>query len=229
MSALGQTRTTRPTGLRLRARRCRQPAHGVHAATRPAMGESDRPPNTAQLGAPDPGTGGRRLSRHEKRPGDGQPDIHSMASLHETFEPAEAWRMAERLDNATPTHGTWLNLAESELSVLNRQCLSRRIPDRATPCRGVGAWEERRYQQAVTATWRFKTADAGINLKPLDHAADERNFNWAIRDRIGRRRTVRSDFTRPPCLHREGLREEMAVYPVTRGRHVVRQQLVGRT
>lgn len=186
MSSLGQTRTACPRGLQLRARQCCQPAHRVRAATGPAMGESDRPPVTARLGAPDPETGGRRLPWHKKLRGDGQPDIHSLASLYETFEPAEARRMAERLEyHFTPKPGSWLDLAESELSVLKRQCLSRRIPDRATLCREVGAWEDRRNQHAVTANWRFNTADARIKLKSVYPAADERNFNWVARDRIG--------------------------------------------
>ena len=95
-------------------------------------------------------------------------NIHSLASLHEAFEPAEARRIAERLDiHYTPKHGSWLNLAECELSVLERQCLSSRIPNRGTLGREVGAWETRRNNCGATANWRFRTADARIRLKSL--------------------------------------------------------------
>ena len=67
----------------------------------------------------------------------------------------------------TPRHGSWLNVAELELSILSRQCLGRRIPDRATLEREVAAWEARRNAEAATIDWRFTTEDARIKLKHL--------------------------------------------------------------
>ena len=95
-------------------------------------------------------------------------NVHSLASLYEAFPPAEARRIAERLEiHFTPKHGSWLNLAEIELSVLGRQCLDRRIPDRETLLGEVGAWQDGRNRAGVGANWRFKTADARIRLKSL--------------------------------------------------------------
>ena len=95
-------------------------------------------------------------------------NIHSLASLYEAFPPAEARRIAERLEiHFTPKHGSWLNLAEIELSVLGRQCLNRRIPDRETLHDEVGAWQDGRNQHGVGANWRFRTTDARIRLKSL--------------------------------------------------------------
>ena len=95
-------------------------------------------------------------------------NVHSLASLYEAFPPAEARRIAERLEiHFTPKHGSWLNLAEIELSVLGRQCLDRRIPDRETLLGEVGAWQDGRNRTGVGANWRFKTADARIRLKSL--------------------------------------------------------------
>ena len=88
-------------------------------------------------------------------------NIHSLASLCEAFPPAEARRIAERLEiHFTPKHGSWLNLAEIELSVLGRQCLDRRIPDREALLAEVGAWQDGRNRAGAGANWRFKTADA---------------------------------------------------------------------
>ena len=76
--------------------------------------------------------------------------------------------MAQRLEiHYTPKHGSWLDLAEIELSVLARQCLDRRIPDRATLTQEVAAWEQRRNAQGRAIDWRFTTADARIKLKHL--------------------------------------------------------------
>jgi hypothetical protein len=95
-------------------------------------------------------------------------NIHSPASLYETFAPAEAKRLAEKLElHHTPRHGSWLNMAEIELSVLQRQCLDRRLGDRATAEREAAAWESARNGAAQRIAWRFTTADARIKLKRL--------------------------------------------------------------
>jgi hypothetical protein len=95
-------------------------------------------------------------------------NTHCCGSLYEAFAPAEARRLAERIEwHYTPKHGSWLNLAEVELSVLARQCLDRRIPDRDTLAREVAAWEARRNVAGVRADWQFTTADARVKLKKL--------------------------------------------------------------
>jgi DDE superfamily endonuclease len=92
----------------------------------------------------------------------------SPASLYEAFPPAEAKRLADRLEiHDTPKHGSWLNMAEIELAVLARQCLDRRVPDQETLTREVAAWEERRNSTPCTISWRFTTANARIKLKHL--------------------------------------------------------------
>jgi hypothetical protein len=93
-------------------------------------------------------------------------NTHCTGSLYEAFEPAEARRLADRIEwHYTPKHGSWLNLAEIELSVLARQCLDRRIPDRATLAREVAAWAAKRNAAGVTADWQFTTTDARVKLK----------------------------------------------------------------
>jgi hypothetical protein len=95
-------------------------------------------------------------------------NTHCTGSLYEAFAPAEARRLAGRIEwHYTPKHGSWLNLAEVELSVLARQCLDRRIPDRATLAREVAAWESRRNAAAVKADWQFTTTDARVKLRKL--------------------------------------------------------------
>jgi hypothetical protein len=95
-------------------------------------------------------------------------NTHGTGSLYEAFEPAEARRLAERIEwHYTPKHGSWLNMAEIELSVLARQCLDRRIPDRETLAREVAAWETKRNAAEVVADWQFTTADARVKLKRL--------------------------------------------------------------
>jgi hypothetical protein len=93
---------------------------------------------------------------------------HTPAALYEAFAPAEARRLAERFEwHYTPKHGSWLNVAELELSVAARQCLDRRIPDLATLRREVAAWEAARNAAVVKVEWQFTTADARIRLKKL--------------------------------------------------------------
>jgi hypothetical protein len=95
-------------------------------------------------------------------------NTHKLASLYEAFPPAEARRIAEKLEiHYTPKHGSWLNMAEIELSVLSRQCLNRRMPDQPTLQHEISAWETQRNDAASTVNWRFTTADARIKLKRL--------------------------------------------------------------
>jgi hypothetical protein len=95
-------------------------------------------------------------------------NTHSPASFYQTFTPEEARRLAQRFEfHFTPVHGSWLNVAEIELSVLARQCLDRRIPDKAILTQEVQAWQDQRNAQVVKVDWRFTTADARIKLKHL--------------------------------------------------------------
>jgi DDE superfamily endonuclease len=95
-------------------------------------------------------------------------NVHTPGSLYEAFPPDQAKRLADRLEiHYTPKHGSWLNVAELELSILSRQCLGRRIPDRATLEREVAAWEAERNALASPTDWRFTTDDARIKLKRL--------------------------------------------------------------
>ena len=95
-------------------------------------------------------------------------NTHHPASLYEAFEPAEAQRIAKRLEiHYTPKHGSWLNMAESELAVLARQCLARRIPDQEMLGQETRAWQDQRNREAVRAYWRFTTQDARIKLRSL--------------------------------------------------------------
>jgi hypothetical protein len=93
-------------------------------------------------------------------------NTHKPASLYEAFAPAEARRLMERLEiHYTPKHGSWLNMAETELSVLATQCLDRRIPDPTTLTQEVAAWERQRNTAKSRVDWRFTTHDARITLK----------------------------------------------------------------
>ena len=95
-------------------------------------------------------------------------NTHKPASLYEAFPPAEARRLLERLEmHYTPKHGSWLNMAETELSVLATQCLDRRIPDATTLTPEVAAWEGHRNVSKCRVEWRFTTQDARIKLKRL--------------------------------------------------------------
>jgi hypothetical protein len=114
-----------------------------------------------------------------------QLNTHSPASLYKAFDPKEAKRIAvergiggsphERFDQEadklefyyTPKHGSWLNMAEIELSVLNRQCLNCRIPDQDTLKLEIAAWEQERNQNSHSVNWQFTTDDARIKLKRL--------------------------------------------------------------
>lgn len=95
-------------------------------------------------------------------------NTHTPACLYERFEPAQARRIASKLEwHYTPEHGSWLNIAECELSVLARQCLDRRIPDKTALEEEAAAWETQRNARCVTVDWQFTTADARIKLKRL--------------------------------------------------------------
>lgn len=95
-------------------------------------------------------------------------NTHNIASLYETFAPQEARRLAERLEiHYTPKHGSWLNMAEIELSVLKGQCLNRRIADMSAVQKEVTAWEINRNNRPSKIDWQFTTADARTKLKRL--------------------------------------------------------------
>lgn len=101
-------------------------------------------------------------------------NTHHPGVLYERFPPAEARRIAEKIEwHYTPEHGSWLNIAECELSVLTRQCISRRIPDKATLTDEVSAWVHRRNNANITVDWQFTTDDARIKLKRLYPALKE--------------------------------------------------------
>lgn len=92
-------------------------------------------------------------------------NTHTPAALYQAFPPAEAWRLLQKLEwHYTPIHGSWLNMAELEWSVLARQCLDRRIPDVATLETEIAAWVADRNTAAVTASWRFTKEDARQRL-----------------------------------------------------------------
>lgn len=95
-------------------------------------------------------------------------NTHDPASLYQAFAPAEAKRLWDKLDvHFTPKHGSWLNIAEIEFSVLSRQCLDRRIPDQATLTTEVAAWVAERNAEGAAVDWRFTTDDARIKLTHL--------------------------------------------------------------
>jgi DDE superfamily endonuclease len=95
-------------------------------------------------------------------------NTHAAASLYQAFPAAEARRLVERFEwHYTPKHGSWLNLAESELGVLASQCLDRRIPDQPTIAEEVAAWVEKRNAHHAVADWRFTTEHARVKLKSL--------------------------------------------------------------
>ena len=97
-----------------------------------------------------------------------QLNTHSPASLYEAFAPEEAKCLADRLEiHHTPKHGSWLNMAEIELSVLGRECLERRIAQRATLAREIDHWVTARNRRKTFVKWQFTTADARIKLRRL--------------------------------------------------------------
>ena len=126
---------------------------------------------------------------------------HKPASLYEAFPAAEARRLVERFEwHYTPKHGSWLDMAESELSVLARQCLDRRIPNKQALIEEVTAWEEDRNKNHAKADWQFTTGDARVKLKRLYPAiwtTQSTSRQWLLRRHgaaaRGRGRQVRAD------------------------------------
>ena len=95
-------------------------------------------------------------------------NTHTPACLYDRYDPAEARRIARKLEwHYTPEHGSWLNMAELELSVISRQCLQRRIPDQEALCRETKAWETRHNQTARSIRWHFTAEDARTKLRRL--------------------------------------------------------------
>jgi transposase len=95
-------------------------------------------------------------------------NTHTKASLYKAFPPEEAKRIADRITlEYTPKHGSWLNMAESEFSVLSRQCLARRIPDQESLKKEIAAWEKERNQRAIVTNWQFRVEEARIKLRSL--------------------------------------------------------------
>ncbi len=95
-------------------------------------------------------------------------NTHTMGALYEAFKPEEALRLLSKLEfHFTPKHGSWLNMAETELSILSRQCLNRRIPDQERLKAEIKAWEEERNRKCLKVDWQFRTEDARIKLKRL--------------------------------------------------------------
>ena len=102
-----------------------------------------------------------------------QLNTHNTASLYAAFPPAEARRLAAKLEiHHTPKHGSWLNMAELELSVLARQCLVQRLPDEVAMAAAVTAWSARRNAAIHTIDWHFTTDDARVRLRRLYPAFD---------------------------------------------------------
>jgi DDE superfamily endonuclease len=97
-----------------------------------------------------------------------QLNTHSPASLYEALPPEEAQRLAQRIEiHHTPKHGSWLNMAEIELSALERQCLSRRIAHQDTLKRQIASWEDKRNAGSTPVLWQFTTQDARVKLRSL--------------------------------------------------------------
>jgi transposase len=95
-------------------------------------------------------------------------NTHTPAALYDRFAPAQARRLVDQLElHYTPKHGSWLNMAEIEVSVLSRQCLERRVPDRVTLEQEVAAWVAQRNARGAPIDWRFTTTDARIKLRRL--------------------------------------------------------------
>ncbi len=97
-----------------------------------------------------------------------QLNTHSIASLYEAFAPPQARRLAQKLEiHHPPKHGSWLNMAEIELSVLSRQCLDRRLPSQDALATEATTWQNARNLGATKVDWRFTTHDARLKLKRL--------------------------------------------------------------
>jgi len=134
-----------------------------------ALGVGYRPANQVGLGPCRSGTARRSLSEHAPHPTrHGDLNTHGIGSLYEAFEPEQAHRLAKRIEiHYTPKHGSWLNIAECELSVLSRQCLNRRVASKDELKREVLAWQDERNAATIAVDWQFTTADARVKLKRL--------------------------------------------------------------
>lgn len=105
-------------------------------------------------------------------------NIHGISSLYETFDPETAFCLAQRLEiHYTPKHGSWLNIAEIELSAMTTQCLDRRIPNIEELQRQISTWETQRNQSQKAVQWQFRTEDARIKLKHLYPVVIESDIN----------------------------------------------------
>src|SRR5271156_2498132 len=152
--------------LRIRTQWRRQSVHGVRAAGRVEACESDRPPHRhlmlrdlSDVHFPD---AAKIVLVQDNL------NTHKPASLYEAFPAAEARRLVERFEwHYTPKHGSWLDMAESELGVLASQCLDRRIADKQTLVQEIAAWERDRNANHTKANWQFSTPNARIKLKHL--------------------------------------------------------------
>jgi hypothetical protein len=134
-------------------------------------------------------------------------NTHTPASLYEAFAPAEARRLADRLElHYTPKHGSWLNMAEIELAMLAGQCLDRRLADRTILEREVAAWQAARNRAGRGVNWRFTTEDARIKLKHLYPTTHDSRATSALPGRgvcSSPRRTVLALVALLPAVHRE--------------------------
>ena len=146
-----------------------QSVHDVRATGRLAARQGHRPPHGGGLCPGAQGTIRHTLPRFgENRARPGQPEHAQARIAYEAFPPAEARRLVERFEwHYTPKHGSWLDMAESELGVLSSQCLDRRIPDQKMLKEEVEAWEAERNRKHAKADWQFTTADARVKLKRL--------------------------------------------------------------
>ena len=105
-------------------------------------------------------------------------NTHGISSLYETFDPETAFGLAQSLEiHYTPKHGSWLNIAEIELSAMTTQCLDRRIPNIEELQRQISTWETQRNQSQKAVQWQFRTEDARIKLKHLYPVVIESDIN----------------------------------------------------
>jgi hypothetical protein len=164
-----QARTQGASRLRIRAQWRGQFVHDVRASGRLAACESDRPSTAIDYAHALKDLSDTHFSDAAKIVlVQDNLSTHKPASLYEAFPAPEARRLAERFEwHYTPKHGSWLDMAESELGVLSAQCLDRRIPDKQTLTTEVAAWERNRNTHHAKADWQFTTADARVKLKRL--------------------------------------------------------------
>ena len=138
-------------------------------------------------------------------------NTHTPSSLYSTFAPPEALRILKKLElHYTPVHGSWLNMAEIELSALARQCLSRRIGTQEELEREVLAWQQRRNEESITVNWRFTTTDARIKLKRLYPSLEPRKRSSS---KSMLQRKVDRELPRPAIFATEPARGLMALLP----------------